>query len=109
MTKPHRSNAAKYRCETVGAQPIPLQEELEDNDNAPSVTIADASIIEGGNPGFVVTLTIHRLPNHRYLGIYFNGTATNGDKHLYPTMVTSHRATIATAIVPTTVDTIDVE
>ncbi|MFH6972962.1 hypothetical protein, partial [Flavobacterium petrolei] len=42
---------------TVGATTDTAIGTIEDNDNAPVVTIADASITEGGNLSFAVTLS----------------------------------------------------
>ncbi|MDD2822447.1 MAG: Calx-beta domain-containing protein, partial [Flavobacterium sp.] len=93
---------------TVGATTDTAIGTIEDNDNAPVVTIADASITEGGNLSFAVTLSNPSATDITVTLGFTNGTTTNGDYTTTPVTVTFLAgATTATATVPTTQDAID--
>ncbi|MDD2673239.1 MAG: Calx-beta domain-containing protein, partial [Flavobacterium sp.] len=81
---------------------------ITDNDNAPVVTIADASITEGGNLSFPVTLSNPSASDITLILGFTNGTTTNGDYTTTPVTVTFLAGTTtATATVQTTADIID--
>ncbi|GGX10088.1 DUF7507 domain-containing protein [Aquimarina muelleri] len=79
-----------------------------DDDAAPDITIADASITEGGNITFPVTLSNASTTDITLTFTLTNGTAENSDYTTTDIQITIPAGdTTANVVVPTTVDTID--
>ena len=93
---------------TVLFDTTPATVTIADDNNAPVVTISDASIVEGGILSFPVSLSNPSDTDITLTLGFTNITTTNGDYTITPVTVTfAAGSTTATAIVATTEDTID--
>jgi gliding motility-associated-like protein/uncharacterized repeat protein (TIGR01451 family) len=93
---------------TVLYDTTPATVTIADDNNAPVVTISDASIVEGGILSFPVRLSNPSDTDITLTLGFTNITTTNGDYTITPVTVTfAAGSTTATAIVATTEDTID--
>ncbi|SER79561.1 beta strand repeat-containing protein, partial [Flavobacterium frigoris] len=89
----------------LGAQTATVT--ITDNDDAPDVTIGDATIVEGGILSFPVSLSNPSATTITLTLGFTNVTTSNGDYTTTPVVVTFLAgATTATATVQTTEDTI---
>ncbi|RKN01779.1 gliding motility-associated C-terminal domain-containing protein, partial [Aquimarina sp. AD10] len=81
---------------------------ITDDDNAPDVSIGDASATEGGDISFPITLSNPSSEDITLTFSFTNGTAEDGDYTTIDVQITILAGdTTGTVVVPTTADTID--